>query len=252
MAGDLAANLRHLCAERPSVASICRDIGINHQQFSKYLSGRSRPSPNNLRRIARYFAVPEALLTGPHEELQRHAVKMARTEAERRRDPLADVFPGDLTRLRPHLGAYQIFFRTPMAPDRVIVNAGFLDERDGQVYSRVVEPLHERPTGTLRWTRCDGKACFQAGQIFIADAERGPQRALSQYVLAPPYRDKTRYLFGAMSFLASLPGRAPAFSPVVWKRFDTFRSVRELFETCGSHALAGPKVDPNVRGFLSE
>lgn len=250
MAEDLAANLRHLCAEHPSVAAICRGIGINHQQFSKYLSGRTRPSPHNLRRISRFFDVPEALLLGPHSELQRHAGKMARTKSERRRDPLVDIFPGELPRLRPHLGAYQIFFRTPSDPERVIINAGFLDERNGQVLSRIVEPLRDTPSGRRRWTRCDGKACFQAGQIFVMDAERGTERALSQYILSPPYRDKAGFLFGAMSFLASLPARAPAFSPVVWKRFETYRSVRDLFETCGARALASAKIDPAVRRFL--
>ena len=40
MTDDLKANLRFLCAEKASTAQVCRDIGINQQQFSKYLSGR--------------------------------------------------------------------------------------------------------------------------------------------------------------------------------------------------------------------
>ena len=71
-ASPLPENLRYLCADKPSVAKVCRDIGINHQQFSKYLSGRSVPSPNNLRRIATYFGVEEEMLGGPLEALKSH------------------------------------------------------------------------------------------------------------------------------------------------------------------------------------
>lgn len=54
---DLAQNLRLICAREKSVSEICREIGINRQQFGKYLSGRSRPSQNNMHRICQHFGV---------------------------------------------------------------------------------------------------------------------------------------------------------------------------------------------------
>lgn len=247
----LATNLRYLCADHPSVAAVCRDIGINHQQFAKYLSGRSQPSPNNLRRIGRFFGVDEHILLGDPAELRRHTTRLAKTEADRRRDPLIDVFPGDLQRLRPFLGSYQVFFRAPNDPTKVIVNVAFLDERNGTVYSRIVEALSEGKSSTRRWTRCDGKAAFRAGQVFVVDAERGPDAPLSLYILNKPHRDKSRLLFGTMSYLASLSGRAPTSSPVVWKKVESYRSVRELFVDSGSFDLHSPRVESKIRQHLS-
>ncbi|WP_170464602.1 helix-turn-helix domain-containing protein [Ruegeria arenilitoris] len=250
MQNNLATNLRYLCADYPSVASVCRDIGINHQQFAKYLSGRSTPSPNNLRRVCRFFDIDESILLGEPEDLRRHKTHLAKTDADRRRDPLTDVFPGDLQKLRPLLGSYQIFFRAPNDPAKAIINVAFLDERDRMVYSRVIEALGDAKTKTRRWTRCDGKAAHRAGQIFVVDSERGPEASLCLYILNKPHRDKSGLLFGTMSYLASLSGRTPTSSPVVWKKVESYRSVRELFSSCGEVDLNSNRLDLKVRQHL--
>ncbi|MEL7013963.1 MAG: helix-turn-helix transcriptional regulator [Pseudomonadota bacterium] len=249
LSNDLRQNLRFLCASKPSVALVCREIGINQQQFSKYLTGRARPSPHNLRRIARHFDVEETVLSGPHKALLDLYRKKADSLATRRQDPLAQAFPGDLAKLRPYLGAYQIFFRAPVSPEDIIVNAVFLDERNGMVYSRLVEVIPDG-SGRPRWTRCDGKVAFREGRVFMVDAERRNEDALSLYILSPPPRQKKTYLFGTMCYLASMPHRIPCASKVVWKKFDSFRSVRELFETCGVYPSDSLKLDPFTRNYL--
>jgi len=251
MRSDLRMNLRFLCAEKPSVAMVCREIGINHQQFSKYLTGRSRPSAHNLRRIAQYFDVDEALLMGSHVKFTNAFQRGSSVGAGRRRDPLSAAFPGDLTKLRPLLGAYQVFFHAPVASNDIVVNTVFLDERDGVVYSRLIEALKDGSVGHRRWTRCDGKVSYQEGRIFVVDNERRNENALSMYILTQPPRQKKQYLFGTMCYLASLPRRTPYASKVVWKKFDNYRSVRELFDTCGVYPHASQKLDPQVKKYLS-
>lgn len=251
MSDELARNLRYLCAEKPSVAQICREIGVNQQQFSKYLTGRAKPSAHNLRRIAQYFGFDDGSLMLPHDQLVQ-ACRTERTTLDpRRTDPLAGVFPGDLAKLRPFLGAYQIFFRAPVAADSIVVNTIFLDERDGVVYSRLIEALKGGPHTRRRWTRCDGKVTYQNGRLFVVDAERRDERALSMHILSRPPRQRNLYLFGSMCFLASLPQRTPYASKVVWKKFDNFRSVRELFATCGVYSEKSLKLDPVIRTYLS-
>lgn len=251
MPNDLAQNLKYLCAEKPSVAMVCREIGINHQQFSKYLAGRSKPSAHNLRRIAQYFGINESDLAGPHTQLAQIRGQRTTSPVTRQRDPLADAFPGDLKQLRPFLGAYQIYFRAPVMPNGYIVNTVFLDERDGIVYSRLIEALPSPASGPRRWTRCDGKVSYQSGRIFVVDRERRNENALSTYILTPPPRQKNRYLFGTMCFLASMPRRTPFASKVVWRRFETYKSVKELFQTCGIFAAENLQLDPVIRNYLA-
>ena len=41
-------------------------MGINRQQFTKYLNGAARPSARNMRRICDHFGVEEEELLIPH------------------------------------------------------------------------------------------------------------------------------------------------------------------------------------------
>jgi transcriptional regulator with XRE-family HTH domain len=54
-----ADNLMRLALERGSIAEVCRAIGINRQQFNKYLSGTVLPNQSTLSRLARYFDLTE-------------------------------------------------------------------------------------------------------------------------------------------------------------------------------------------------
>ncbi len=57
-----AANLRSKCAEYGTIADVCRDIGINRQQFNKYLAGTSFPNAVTLRNICKILDVQEQSL----------------------------------------------------------------------------------------------------------------------------------------------------------------------------------------------
>lgn len=56
---NFAHNLRKLCKQRGSIVQICKELGINRQQFSKYLSGDTFPRRKTLEQICAYFNVSE-------------------------------------------------------------------------------------------------------------------------------------------------------------------------------------------------
>lgn len=49
--------LRILCQETGSINQICRDVGINRQQFAKYMSGTNMPSLFFVQKLADYFKI---------------------------------------------------------------------------------------------------------------------------------------------------------------------------------------------------
>ena len=65
-----AQNLKWLCDGQPSIASVCRDTGINRQQFNRYLAGTAVPSAQVMRVICVKFGVAEASMFLPNEELK--------------------------------------------------------------------------------------------------------------------------------------------------------------------------------------
>ena len=56
------ANLRQLSRQFPSIAGLCRQLGINRTQFNRYLSGESFPRPDVLHRICTFFDVDARIL----------------------------------------------------------------------------------------------------------------------------------------------------------------------------------------------
>ncbi len=52
-----ADRLTELCNTKPSVSAVARDLGINRQQFARYISGESLPRQAINQKIADYFGV---------------------------------------------------------------------------------------------------------------------------------------------------------------------------------------------------
>ena len=86
---NIAQNLRYLCERRQSVSLVCRQLGLNRQQFGRYLVGQNRPSIYNLTRICQYFDVTIDDIVLPAAEFQR---RVAETPA----DLPSSVLPTDL------------------------------------------------------------------------------------------------------------------------------------------------------------
>jgi transcriptional regulator with XRE-family HTH domain len=56
---DFAKNLRVMAEKKGPIALVCRELGMNRQQFNKYLSGTSLPAQATLEKIATYFGVDQ-------------------------------------------------------------------------------------------------------------------------------------------------------------------------------------------------
>ncbi|WP_298936015.1 helix-turn-helix transcriptional regulator [uncultured Ruegeria sp.] len=63
------ANLRQLTQDYPSVAALCRQLGVNRTQFNRYLFGESVPRAEVLDRICRFFNVDARILLKPIDDI---------------------------------------------------------------------------------------------------------------------------------------------------------------------------------------
>lgn len=71
---NFADNLRAMCTRHGSIAAVCRALGMNRQQFNKYLSGSTLPNVATLERICGFFGIePESLF---HDPAQLHKPKV--------------------------------------------------------------------------------------------------------------------------------------------------------------------------------
>lgn len=59
---QFADNLRALCTQHGSIAAVCRALGMNRQQFNKYLAGSTLPNGPTLQKICAFFSVEPSTL----------------------------------------------------------------------------------------------------------------------------------------------------------------------------------------------
>ncbi len=56
---NLARNLRQYCQSKGSISKVCRELGINKQQFNRYLTGSTVPNETTLKKLCTYFKISE-------------------------------------------------------------------------------------------------------------------------------------------------------------------------------------------------
>lgn len=252
MSQNFASNLRHVCAERVSVAQICREIGINQQQFNRYLSGAGMPSAHNLRRICLYFDLLESELLSDSDIFAQKRGHLNRNRPTVQKDPFANAFPGDLARLRQYVGAYNIHFLSPSWPGSVMIGASFLDDHGGQVSVRTIERGVGPEQTHLQRTRYDGRAGFHGSRIFVVEFESEQEGSITETVLYPAHRQQRTYLRGMTLGLAWRPRRMPYSGRIIWKRAEVSASARDVLNLCGVYPIENKVIDPIVRNFLLE
>ena len=252
MTTDFSKNLKHVCAERVSIAQICREIGINQQQFNRYLSGAGMPSAHNLRRICMFFGLTEAELSADNATFIAQRGHLNKNTSSVYVDPFANAFPGDLPRLREYVGAYHTHFLSPSWPEHVMIGATFLHEQEGQVIARTIERGHAPDYGPIQRTRYQGKSAYHGSRIFVIEFENEHEGSITETVLYPSHRQQRTYLRGITMGLAWRPRRMPYSVRSIWKRMDATLTAKEILAGCGVRPIESRKIDQTVRSFLTE
>jgi transcriptional regulator with XRE-family HTH domain len=140
---NFADNLRALCIRHGSIAAVCRALGMNRQQFNKYLAGSTLPNAPTLERICSFFAIEaETLFHDPD------GFRGARPEPEA--DPsalLSALEPASLGAVSSMLdrmrqstlrtGCYHFYYAWPRDPSKCVRAALFVYRRGGMtLFSR--------------------------------------------------------------------------------------------------------------------
>lgn len=171
---NLARNLQLLCGRVGSTNSVCRQIGINRQQFEKYIKGRSLPSPSTLQKICEYFKVSEEALFSegfsPAPQ-RRPEVQMGVGPCD---DVLRPLFGEPFASIRP--GVYFLWMTVPTEPDQVVCAPVFIERgRDAMTFRRLTGS--GEPRERLWWHRVgDHKGVVVERLnwlIFVAVNQRG-------------------------------------------------------------------------------
>lgn len=252
MSDFFSNNLRSLCADYGSIAQVCRDIGLNRQQFNRYLNGGGMPSAHNLRRIARHFRVSESdLMLEPGAFANRY---------KRQVDPLtsnpsklvADIFSNQAGSLRRYLGFYHGHFVTPTWKNNIMRTLIWLREQDGYVISHTFERALSQDKSIFQKTRYTGLVTYRGNRIYLMESANSEDGFLSESILFPAHRQQVRYLQGMTMGVATHPRLAPYSSATIWKKLPEKISARQAIKDTGVFKLGDTQVDLIARNHLEE
>lgn len=239
----LAVNLRLLCSYVGSVTECSRKIGINRQQFSKYLNGYSQPSMQSLRKICDYFGVdsdeiylePELfkqlLSTQPITPQPLRLVNDS-PQSQRYSRQLHGMMEDSAQGLERYLGDYYYYYMTPSYPGFVSKSFARLTMKNGVGYSHFYERVE---SGQAMQEHCDiGKfvgVVFLLGErLQIVDYSVHCQRAVSQTILYGATRGNVHLLSGLTMGIQGRNSRIPFTSRVVFEKLSSEQSLRQKLQ----------------------
>lgn len=248
----LPANLAFACSHFPSIAEVCRRIGVNRQQFNKYLAGQVRPSKHNMRRICDFFGVTEAeLLLEEHRFAALLAIKR-RPAAEQTPPPHLRGLKalrrasGDLSR---YVGCYYRYFYTFGHPGRITRSFGVLARSGESYFWKNIELFRDTPFGRRQVvSKYEGVAFLVGDRISILEYDALMSSSITQLVLYPSYKPGIGYLVGVQTGGSIRRGRKPAASAVLLEYLGPEVDARRALARCG--LFAEEAIDPDIRALI--
>ncbi len=252
MSKSFSENLRSLCAERVSIAQVCREIGFNRQQFNRYLNGGGMPSAHNLRRISQYFGVSVETLVLSKDEFSVELEDLLPGDHHRSRHSLDSMFEGQAQYLRRYLGFYHGHFQTPTWTGSIIRTLVWLREEKGKVVSHTFERAYSDDGSVRQKTRHLGLVAYQGNRIYLIESANSEDSFMSSTIMFPAHRQQINLIQGLTMGVASRPRLTPYASPIIWKRIPASVSARRCLEQTGIFPETSTAIDPVIRKRLVE
>ncbi|WP_121066612.1 helix-turn-helix domain-containing protein [Chachezhania antarctica] len=243
----LTSNLAFACTLFPSIAHVCRRIGINRQQFNKYLSGTVRPSRHNMRRICDFFGVTEAeLLMEPARFAELISLRR-RPGSEQEVTPLGPTLKRlsqFSTPLHRYVGGYFRYFHSYSNPGMIMRSYAQITRRDGHYLWKNIEREDTAQGGPRDVFKYEGMVFYLGERINVVENEALLSSSITQMILYPSYNAGIDYLLGIQTGGPLKRGRKPSASRVVLDYLGQNVDARRAMAQCG--LFAPEELDPKI------
>jgi transcriptional regulator with XRE-family HTH domain len=229
---QFADNLRALCARHGSIAAVCAAIGMNRQQFNKYLAGSTLPNAPALERICSFFRIDPAKLFQP--EPTAPVTPPAEAWASLNLDAMR------LTTLRP--GCYHLYMPWRREASKCLRAALIVYRKDGLTlfarYNKYRVPgLRQR---YFVWGRQDGIVLEQGKLRYLAATQHKGAGGMSLVSFGVEGTLNDDFISGLALEMD------PSGSPVAVRATLEYRGDASLLRRTISEACILPLSDPSI------
>lgn len=254
---NFTANLKLASSYHPSISSLCRKLGINRQQFMKYLSGASFPSRNNMRRICDFLGVDEFEVLMPPEQFRKiislrparetdlpamfNPVKTLLAQSQRNRGILAK-----------NLGYYYEYYLSFSTPRHVLRALMYIYAyEDYTLYKRIERLKRTGFDGPPDVYKYEGVVTISGDRIYMFDQEAIIGAELSQTILFLSYRNQVSTLSGLRMGVAGSDAHEPSASRVVMEYIGRSVNPRDAMSGCEMYRLDSEEIPTRIREHLT-
>lgn len=246
---DLPANLKLLCSYAPSIKAACARMGMNRQQFHRYLSGDAEPSLQGLRKIADHFGLDDAELLYDHERFRqlvaiKRPISGAFSSVSARAREILMLNAESRERLIHHTGYYHNYFCPAEYPGKILRGLIRVFEEDGIVFSRNFERY---PSDRNRYTKkFNGIFVHSGDRVLMFEREMAVGKMAWLTVLYPHDRDQPSLLTGLSLGITSSSQRDIACYRVILQHLGERIDMRAALGRCGLYDTDDPRIDPLI------
>lgn len=252
---DFARNLRTLCTAHPSVSEVCRRIGINRQQFGRYLNGSYRPSRFNLRRICDILGVDESDLMLPAAEFETFfnsnfmGMTQGRGSGWLGRN-LENLVTMNDPSLRKYVGWYHSYSYSFGWPNWIIRSLLSVYEYQGRILSKRIERVKDPIHGEQFIYKFDGLVSSGADRLFIVEQDSLQQSGFTLRILFHTHRSHVNYLSGLVTGTSMRPDNRPTSARVVHEYLGRTINTRAELSKCGMFVASRHNINPKILSMI--
>jgi transcriptional regulator with XRE-family HTH domain len=243
---NLSINLRALCREHGSVAAICREMGVNRQQFDRYLTMDALPNKATTERICRYFAIEEAeLYRDPATSDISTRSKTAGKAGSRLGDgPMAArIFAPPQPTIAP--GFYQTFFSIPGQVGQILCSITVVRAEEERTTFRRLTGLSETRGTSWSYFMGDHEGVVMERLnwfYFLGLNRRGTMEPTFMSVQWGPFSPEPLVCGHAMIVTPS----GPSVTTVVMRAVPKGMSLRNALRMARVYTASDPAIGPLV------
>jgi len=256
-ADNFGTNLLSLCKTDQSFSHICRELGINRQQFNKYKSGQHLPSRRNIATIAAYFGVSEKDLFLEPAAFNR--IYGSRDNALLRIANYAagfhdfnDAVKSAAERIGDIVGVHFRYQVSSIYAGKVLRSIQYFYVRDGLLFYDYIERFNSLDIGSKHafTFRYRGFCSLLDGKLYMFDLERGQQNEHTFAIMTPIARKPREFIFGIMSGVAANMSREAFATRLALRKIDNGPVRGSHIRQSSTLAFDSEEIPAEVRNYL--
>ena len=246
-----------MCNQYPSISEVCRQIGINRQQFNKYLSGTYAPSRGNLAQICRFFKIDPDTIQLPHAQFQRLVNR--RNEFDLRmltdygRLTISEQQDREIQKsLERYCGLYHRYYLSPVAKNTVQRGLVSIYQEAGETLSKYMERNRNPNPGSRAADvyRMTGMVSMHGERVYQIDYRVGAVNSLSMTILYESVHYPIELLTGIVLGVHEQGKNIIFATRCLYVALGDDYTVKEALKMCGSFADDDPSIPPGVAQLL--